>query len=231
MSVYGFACRLGFLLLLFVAFVISEGCGFHTEYRQSFPYGDRIEGRRHHEKIVLPEIAIHVDARNAVRLWEYGTFFFPFFPVSLDTEPRKPPRPFKVMVGFLPKESGFTFNPKDTHLRVDGNVEMNPVEILTLPHSSDTKEKELARKRAHEGFVACGPWLMGSKFQVIDDRHTELKDVGLWHCFVLAFDTDPPDPGSRFQIAVRGLEKDKKPYQVPDFNFREVQYTKVDSAP
>ena len=208
---------------------LSTSCSFWSARRQSFPYGDGIQGGRHNEKLVLPDLEVHIYSRNAIQVRERTCFTI--IPLKIDTDEREVHKryPFNITVGFLPKMEGFTFNPKEVFLALGEITAIQPVRIFPRIHAEDSKQ--LAKKWAEEGLVQCGPWPVNAEYVDITDSEITLSDTNLWHCFVFAFDIEAPDPKQEFSVNIKGLKKDGQPYEIPEFRFKEFQFEVLDFAP
>ncbi len=208
---------MGIRLLCVLAFLglSVSSCAYHAKYRQSFPFGDKIKGKRHFERIILPDIDVHIKVYNSITLWEYTTLFTPITPVHINTKDQKSEKPFIVELGFLPKKPNFSFNPKNVYLKMGDEEIFEPIQYHELP---------LGNFESKAGWIRCGDWPDDRKFGTIVDKILALSSSRCWNCYIIVFDIEPPDPSQQFTIEIKGLEKQGEHYFVPVFQFKESQY-------
>lgn len=214
------------LLWLFPLLAIW-GCMIDSDYSKSVPSGKGFQGQLHHEKMILQDIEIHVEANNEIVIDESVRLFG--IPVSGDSEKAGGGNVFGMRVGFLTNNNNFTINLYKIKLSVDESMNIRPVKYLYLQHSEKTKG--IKRENTNDGFVACGSWEVGSKFKNIINTQLKLPEIGLWNCFELLFEIPPPDPKQQILIKIEGVEKNGQIYDIPQVKFRETIFRHRDFAP
>jgi hypothetical protein len=209
---------------------IMIGCGFHMNFKSSTAaIGDKQQNPNFY-KLDFPGITLHVRPYNDIRTFQLT--YFVILPLYFDTKevPSYSPKPFTILFAFLPYESGFSFNPNDITLHLDGKI-LKPLSISAQLVPDPSPGSDYYKSWVARGHVMCG-FNQSKEYHPIPIEADYLFDKsGMWYCYEIQFDVSAPDPSTEFSIFLNGLFRNGEPYKIPPIPFQERHWSRTDSAP
>jgi hypothetical protein len=182
-------------------------------------------GRKMKRKIIASDIDIHTNMEcNKIHEWTYYSLII--IPIWFDTQDRElydDNDVFRIAVAFNPKKRGFTFNPSDVLLNIQGSKHY-PVKYIGPLSFQSTEHEEWARRLAIRGDIVWpgtyGEYHLGNiQYLKITDENIALNNLDIWTGFYIVFDTKIPSPEQAFYLDILGLKKNSREYNIPRITF------------
>ena len=221
---------------ILAVFLLSlAGCAYRLHYRVSTATSST--GKTiNYSRIDFPDVSLHIRLFNDICTHKASIFplkkeepdlGFYRYTRSYDTNEE-----FRVLIGILPGNSGYSLDAKRITLLVD-NVEVSvsglegpiryfPYTSFAFPKNWD---KTQLRKKAEQGYIFSFPSEEGGiRNSEDDDLVVEASQIDLWTCFELIFDCPTPSPDRSLKLKVEGLRRAGNTIDIPLIEFRESLY-------
>jgi len=221
-----FGIRLLNVTLGVLVILIMAGCIYVTRFKSSeAAIGDE-QQPHHYYKIPLSGIDLQVRPYNDIESFRMFTIFFAF-PLYLSEKnvPIYSPKPFSVLIAFLPLKHGFSFKPSDIALHLEGK-DFKPSNISTQLVPDPGPGTEFYKREVAQGRVYCGSNKSGEYHPIANDANYVFSKVLEWYCYEIQFDVTTPDPSTEYSISLTGLLLNGAPYEIPIIPFHESRWQK-----
>lgn len=165
----------------------------------------------------LDGIDLYFRAYNDFRDFEmWNVMLIPVYVSKEDRELYEEDTGFKALLGFLPRESGFSGDPKAVRLTVDGNeyvaaIQKKWINPVTKRKYGDNWTGFCGEPPTEpEDAAALGP--------------TSPKEVKNWYCYLLQFEVSPPKPSQNFSVIIEGITKNGAKFEIPIIFFEKYEW-------
>ena len=123
---------------------------------------------------------------------------------------------FKALLGFLPRESGFSHDPKAALLNVDGKEYVAAIQKKWI--SPVTKRKY---GDSWTGFCGEPPTESQDAAALSPTSTMEIKN---WYCYLLLFEAPPPNPSQNFSVTIEGVTRQREIFEIPTILFEQYEW-------
>ncbi|MBW1855818.1 MAG: hypothetical protein JRJ00_14255 [Deltaproteobacteria bacterium] len=217
-------------LFLGLFFAIGSCVGHSTQYVGSRPsVGDKpaLLNINDH-KINLPGIALNIKPRNEIVSSRVAHLsIIPVYVNTADEQLNKNSL-FKIQISLQPHKAGFSFDPRQIIVEIDGKV--YPIVGVTGPKSPPSYlDDATIRRWMKSGAVICSVRAQHIVENEFPNAPIFLTEIGEWYCFDLMFKVPPPSPEKNFDLDGVGIFCDGKQLKLEKIQFEKAKWSEYNT--